>query len=255
MAKQRTIVVTGSASGIGAGARAHLKALGHRVIGVDRVDGDVAVDLATPDGRAALAPAVAELTGGSIDAVIACAGVGGAGPLVVQVNYFGMVATIEGLRPLLAKGTDPRVVAITSQAAVHPVHAPVVDACLAGDEAAALEALEGKAYMAYPSSKAAMCRWIRREAVTDAWAGAGIGLNGVAPGVVATPLTEPSLESQKGLEVLAKWVPMPYHGHSNPTELAPVLAFLASPENTVMTAQIIFVDGGADAVLRGHQVF
>jgi hypothetical protein len=41
--------------------------------------------------------------------------------LAVPVNYFGAVATLEGLRPLLARGTDPSAVAISSNSTTtHP---------------------------------------------------------------------------------------------------------------------------------------
>ena len=58
---------------------------------------------------------VTERSGGVLDGLVVGAGVQGAAPsLVVSVNYFGAVATLEGLRPLLAKGTDPSAVAISS---------------------------------------------------------------------------------------------------------------------------------------------
>ena len=61
-------------------------------------------------------------------------------PLTIKVNYFGAVATLEGLRPLLAAGTDPRAVVISSVASLHPSDPAIVDAALAGDEAAAVAA-------------------------------------------------------------------------------------------------------------------
>jgi enoyl-[acyl-carrier-protein] reductase (NADH) len=42
---------------------------------------------------------------------------------------------------------------------------------------------------------------------------------------------------------------------AQPEDLAEVLAFLVSPVNRVMTGQVIFVDGGADVVLRGDDAF
>ena len=52
MAKTRTVVVTGSASGMGAATKARLEADGQRVIGVDIRDADVFADLGSADGRA-----------------------------------------------------------------------------------------------------------------------------------------------------------------------------------------------------------
>src|SRR5690606_18906605 len=56
----RTIVVTGSASGMGAATRAALEADGDRVIGVDLRDAEVVADLSIAEGRRAAVEAVAE---------------------------------------------------------------------------------------------------------------------------------------------------------------------------------------------------
>ena len=97
----RTYVVTGSVRDrcCDRGACAH----GHRVVGVDQRDADVVTDLATVDGRAALVDGVHAATGGRIDAVIACAGISSGDPITVRVNFFGVVATLEGLRPLAGR--------------------------------------------------------------------------------------------------------------------------------------------------------
>lgn len=108
----RTYVVTGSASGIGAATARRLAAEGARVIGVDLRAADVIADLATETGRAALVEGVARLSGGVIDAVIANAG-GGSAQTMLQLNFFGAVATLQGLRPMLARSAAPRAVAVS----------------------------------------------------------------------------------------------------------------------------------------------
>jgi hypothetical protein len=71
------------------------------VIGCDLGEVDIVADLSTPGGRQSLVDQVAE--SGPIDAVLAVAGGGRTG--LLQTNYFGAVATLEGLRPLLASST------------------------------------------------------------------------------------------------------------------------------------------------------
>jgi NAD(P)-dependent dehydrogenase (short-subunit alcohol dehydrogenase family) len=251
----RTYVVTGSASGIGAATCARLRSAGHRVIGVDRHRADVEVDLATTDGRAALGPAVRDLSGGPVDAVVAGAGISQDGPLTIAVNFFGAVATLASLRPLLAAGQQPRAVAIASIASLLGGDEAVVDACLAGDEAEALRLTEAAPSSAYFSSKRALARWIRRHAAGPDWAGAGIALNAVAPGTVRTPMTEELLATPEGAALADAAVPMPLHGHAPPEAVAAALDFLTRPDTTHVTGQVLFVDGGADAVIRGDSTW
>ena len=108
----------------------------------------------------------------------------------IAINYFGAVATLQGLRPLLARSARPRAVAICSTAGFLPADDDVVKACLAHDEGAALAAAAISA-TSYADSKRALSLWLRRAAVQPEWAGAGILLNGVGPGVVVTPMTQP----------------------------------------------------------------
>ena len=251
----RTYVVTGSASGIGAATKRRLEAVGHRVLGVDLRDADLEVDLATEAGRAGLADAVGDLSGGAVDAVVAGAGISQEAPLTVAVNFFGAVATLESLRPLLARGRDPRAVTIASIASLMGTDDDIVEACLAGDEREALRAAGGTPSMSYLSSKRALARWVRRTAPLDPWAGAGIALNAVAPGTVLTPMTAPLLDAEGGREMVDAAVPMPLHGHAPPEAVAAALDFLTRPDTTHVCGQVLFVDGGADAVTRGDSTW
>jgi NAD(P)-dependent dehydrogenase (short-subunit alcohol dehydrogenase family) len=49
--------------------------------------------------------------------------------------------------------------------------------------------------------------------------------------------------------------PMPLGGPYKPLAAAEFLAWLASEKNGHMTGQTIFIDGGADAVIRGDSVW
>ncbi|MER7077998.1 NAD(P)-dependent dehydrogenase, short-chain alcohol dehydrogenase family [Saccharopolyspora kobensis] len=253
----RRIAVTGSASGIGKALVELLRAQGDTVIGVDRETADIRADLSTEDGRAR---AVAELGAGPLDGVVACAGVSAPEPISVSVNHFGVVRLLEGLRPVLAAAPNPRAAVVGSIAGTQPVDQAVVDACLRDDEPAALElaraaVANGAGHRLYPSSKSALAQWLRRAAVTEEWAGAGIPLNAVAPGVVLSPMVAPLIADEAMKEVMDRAVPMPLNGYARPAVIATALNWLISPGNTHMTGQVIYVDGGADATLRGPGVF
>lgn len=258
----RTYVVTGSASGIGAATVRRLTADGHRVIGVDLRDADVVADLSTPEGRAGAVRDVLAAAGGTVDAVVASAGVSAPAPVTVSVNYFGVVELLEGLREALSRSDAPRAVVVSSMASLQQPSPELVEACLAGDEARALQIGQQLAdqgpqvgYLNYPSSKRAVSRWVRRAAVSPEWAGAGIALNAVAPGTVLTPMTEPLLATPEGRAMVDAAVPMPLNSHQDPEVVANLCVWLASAENSHCAGQTIYCDGGADVVLRGDDVW
>jgi len=116
----RTIVVTGSASGIGRATRRLLESRGDRVIGVDVHDADVVADLTKQADRTRMVETVRALSGGSVDGVVANAGLAHPTPPTVAVNFFGTVSTLEGLRPLLAGSGAPRAGAPASLASLLP---------------------------------------------------------------------------------------------------------------------------------------
>ena len=172
----RTSVVTGAASGIGKATKELLEHRGERVIGADIHDAEVVVDLSTTQGRTALVEAAGRLSGGSIDAIYAIAGVAVMAPATVAVNFFGTVATIEGLRPLLAGSESPRAVLVSSMAALMASDDELVALLTAGDETAALARAQVLAkeptttgQLIYASTKLALSRWVRRQAATTAW--------------------------------------------------------------------------------------
>jgi len=69
----------------------------------------------------------------------------------------------------------------------------------------------------------------------------GILANCVAPGVIETDLTRRTL-GQEGMEALARQIPMRRLGTSE--EVASLVSWLVSPENTYVTGQNIAIDGG-----------
>jgi NAD(P)-dependent dehydrogenase (short-subunit alcohol dehydrogenase family) len=266
----RTHVVTGAASGIGAATTRVLRERGDRVIASDLHDADVIADLATAEGRRALVDGVTRLSAGRIDTIIANAG-GGSPETSVALNFFGAVATLEGLRPLLDASPAPRAVAVSSIAALRPPQAPIVDACLERDELAAVTA--GKEVMAagtrshpnalpdaaqapldlYGSAKFALHRWCRRVASKPEWAGAGILLNVVALGFYDTPAAAYVLSDPASRAGMARMIPLRGAFPGEPEEAAAILAWCIDPENSQLTGQILFADGGFECQARGER--
>lgn len=258
----RTYVVTGAASGIGLATVKMIEAYGDKAIGVDIKDCQVIADLSTRQGREEAVEKVTTLTDGLVDAVIANAGLGLSIAKTVSVNFFGAIEFIEGMRPALLKSKSPRVVATSSMASLMPNDAQLVDLMLAGNEAKAVERAQllvnqggGAEALIYGSSKRALSRWIRRECIKPEWAGAGIPMNAVGPGIVKTPMVSEMIATPESREYLAEVVPMPLNGYIEPEEVAAQILWLASETNAHTTGQTIYIDGGSDAVIRGENIW
>jgi NAD(P)-dependent dehydrogenase (short-subunit alcohol dehydrogenase family) len=255
-ARARTVVVTGGASGIGQAVTARLRAQGCRVIIVDRKEADIVVDLSRQANRVAAVEAIAALSPDGIDGLVTCAGLGGemgAGGVVSAVNFFGTTRVVQLLQPLLAKGTDPRVVVISSSTSVLPCDEELLRLYLADAEAEAV-AHTADNTIAYSTGKRALSHWVRRTSVKPEWAGQGILVNGVAPGLIVTPLTRDTVNSPEGRTMLARLTPIAVADYPTPDLIAPLIAFLASPQCANMVGQIVFADGGSDVLLRGPSI-
>jgi len=257
----RTYVITGAGSGIGAAAARLLREAGSTVVGVDLRGAEVTADLSTPEGRRQGAADAVDLAGGTVDAVIASAGVSAASPLTVSVNYYGVTEFLEAVRPALARSAAPRVAVVSSMSSLQPNYPPLVQAMLEGDEATARAMAEQLAAdpraggLIYASSKRAISRWVRAQSVTAEWAGAGIALNAVAPGIVTTPMTEELRATPESVAFLDAVVPMPLNYHQPPESIANLCIWLTSVENTHCAGQTIYCDGGSDVVLRGEDAW
>jgi NAD(P)-dependent dehydrogenase (short-subunit alcohol dehydrogenase family) len=243
-----TMVVTGSGGGIGKATVARLEADGHEVVGVDLRGADVDADLSTPAGRAAMVEAVGARTGGRIDGLVAGAGIMGEDGTVLRLNYFGAVATLEGLRPMLAAAGGAAVAIASNSSTSQPaVPTRLADLCLAGDEESAVAGIGGDGFGAYAASKLALGRWVRRHAPGADWIGAGVRLNAVAPGFIATPMTE-GMDSY--IFDLGDVYPMPLGRAGTAEEVAAVLRFLLSPDASLVVGSVLTVDGGTEAAVR-----
>jgi NAD(P)-dependent dehydrogenase (short-subunit alcohol dehydrogenase family) len=143
----QTVVITGAASGLGAGMARLMSAKGARVALLDRDAGPLdqvvadcpgsrgwAVDVTDADGLARIAQEVAEHFGG-IDALVVSAGVGGGGLVlhgdpdaferIIEINLMGSIRTTRAFLPHLVSSKG-YVLQIASLAAFIP--APMMGA-------------------------------------------------------------------------------------------------------------------------------
>lgn len=93
---------------------------------------------------------------------------------------------------------------------------------------------------AYTASKGAVIQLTR--ALAAEFAGRGIRVNGIAPGVMRTPMTVDTLSSDAAREALLRHIPMNRPGE--PEELVGPAIFLASRLASYVTGVMLPVDGG-----------
>jgi len=92
----------------------------------------------------------------------------------------------------------------------------------------------------YASTKAAIVAFTK--ALAKQLADKGIRVNAVAPGPIWTPLQPSHGQTSEALVEFGSQTPLGRPGQ--PAEVAPVYVFLASPESSYITAEVIGVTGG-----------
>lgn len=136
---------------------------------------------------------------------------------VIDVNLNSLMACSMKFQPLL-KAAGGALIIISSTAAFHAT----------------------RGNPAYNASKAGAVGLVRT--LGDAWARDGIRVNGIAPGFVATKMTEVTTGNPERLAGALKSIPMGRLG--TPADMAGVALFLASPLSAYVVGQSIPVDGG-----------
>lgn len=233
------VAVSGAGGGIGnavvrrfiAGGASSVALLDHdpsRLAPMVAAFGDVtcaiACDLADPRSIVEAADAI-----GAVDIFVNCAGVVLRKSLfetsfdefeqVLRINLTGSVAiATEMARRMVGAGGGGVVVQVGSQ----------------------LGFMSPANRAAYSTSKAALAQATRLAAVE--WIGLGVRVVGVAPGPVATAMTEDVTGNPETLRAMTSRIPIGRLIEAD--EIAGIIEFLASPAASVIVGQTIIADGG-----------
>lgn len=244
----KTIVVTGVASGIGSDTAKLLRLRGARVIGLDRhepsltLDGFVQVDLGVPT---AIDEAVARLPE-RIDGLANVAGVPGTAPvdLVARVNYLGLRQLTLALAPRMPEGAG-----VVNIASILGAEWPQrLDLHKALAETSGFAA--GEAWLQRHPVPQASCYQYFKEALIvwtltqsqPLFLQRGVRMNCVAPGPVFTPILGDFVQMLGAERVQADQHRMKRPAYSD--EIAPVVAFLLSDAARWISGVNLPVDGG-----------
>lgn len=253
----KTVVITGSQTGMGFAARQLLESTGVRVIGVSNTgDPEIIADLSTEAGVDQAIREIERISGGQLHGVFANAGVDCENAaLVFGLNYFGVIRLLEGLNPMLACSGDGRVVINASNSVVITPGIPqeIVDALLADDRDRAFSLISKQPQSTYQVSKAAITRWARQRATSPHWAGSGISMNILAPGVVMTALIAEDMKNPRKAAAINA-LPKPLGRVAKPENIAPLIKFLLLDDSSFIVGQVLIIDGGTEAVFRGNDV-
>ncbi|MDO8804021.1 MAG: SDR family oxidoreductase [Elusimicrobiota bacterium] len=217
--KGRVALITGASKGLGRAIAAAFRERGAVLLTPAHSELDLASNTSIDSYLSGLA--------GGVDILINNAGINPLGSAadysdddlkaLMQVNLAAPMRLLRGVLPLMCAKKYGRIVNISS-----------------------VWSLVAKPRrFAYSTVKAAINGMTRAAAVECAKD--GILVNAVAPGYVNTELTRKN-NSESDILAISRAIPM--QRLAEPSEIAAVVAFLASGQNTYITGQTIFADGG-----------
>jgi NAD(P)-dependent dehydrogenase (short-subunit alcohol dehydrogenase family) len=249
MPPERTAIVTGSTSGLGAAIARSLGADGTRVVvaGRDTDRGEqVAKEIRDAGGEAIFA--VHDLRDAATAKSVAAAAAEAFGDVDILVNNAGtfFFGPFEGITPdefdttmeINVRGTMLMTQAVIGGMAEREWGRIVFMSSVAADQTFAHAVL-------YSTGKAALNGLMR--GLVSEYAAKGITFNSVLPGLVPTPLTSPMLGEEYQREYFGK-----FHANGRvgrPEEVAHAVRMLVAEEAGHMIGQTIGVDGGITTVL------
>jgi 3-oxoacyl-[acyl-carrier protein] reductase len=237
----RTALVTGASSGIGAACARQLAQLGAKVIisgrshtrlqqvaeGFDQRMLILPIDLASPEAPERLASEV-QAAVGSVDIIVHSAGFGQVvSSKRITAQSVDEVFAVNVRAPLL----------LSSRLAPSMLKAGWGSIINISSVVASLGTPYQAAYSATKGALESMTRALARE-----YGSAGVRVNAVAPGLIATEMWGTRLDDRALVDEAAKYTALNVWG--TPEMIADVVVFLASDASRYITGQVLLVDGG-----------
>lgn len=227
----KTAIVTGGTTGIGAGTALTLAQLGARVLAL----GFDAHKLVVPEGLDLQAMEVDVTDAGAIEAVL-----GEVDQLDILVNCAGIIRCAEEHEIDVFE----KVIDVNLNGTMRCCRLARAKLAESGgviiNTASMLSFFGGGLVPAYSASKGGVMQLTKSLAI--AYAADGIRVNAVAPGWIATPLTEALQKDPQRAKPILQRTPLGRWGL--PDDIAQAVVFLCSPAASFITGTILPVDGG-----------